>query len=157
VNKNLLLWAIIIIVIALTYIGIFFLGRNSVKPPEGKVEVRETIKFDTVSVIKRIYVNRLVEVETKGDSIKSYSDKIVGDTLDTKYEIFHSVIDSQKTIRSWWKVNIEPRFRTITKVVTRDSIQTKIDTKYLPVPWFLNNYFYVSITTTLIAILAIIF
>lgn len=152
-----MLWAIIIIVVALTYIGIFFLGRNSVKPPTASVVERETIKYDTVTAIKKVYINRYIEVKVKGDSIKSYSDSIVGDTLETKYDITHSVTDSQKTIRSWWKVNIEPRFRTITKIITRDSIQTKINNVYLTTPFLLNSWFYVSVISWFVAALAIIF
>ncbi len=156
-NKNLLLWAIIIVVVALTYVGVFFLGRNSVKPPVGSVVERETIKYDTVQTIKRIYVNRFVETKTKGDSIKTYEDRIMGDTLETKYDIFHSVSDSQKTIRSWWKVNIEPRFRTVIKTITRDSIQTKINNIYLTKPFLMDSWFYISLISWIVTALAIIF
>ncbi len=156
-NKNLLLGTIILVVVALTYIGVFFLGRNSIKSPEGKIEIRETVKLDTVTAIRKIYVNRYIETESKGDSIKSYSDSIVGDTLDTKYNIQHTISDSQKTIRSWWKVNIEPHLTTIIKTITKDSIQTKINNIYIPKPFLMNSWFYVSLISWVIAILAIVF
>lgn len=156
-NKNLLLGTIILVVVVLTYIGVFFLGRNSIKSPEGKIEIRETVKLDTVTAIRKIYVNRYIETESKGDSIKSYSDSIVGDTLDTKYNIQHTISDSQKTIRSWWKVNIEPHLTTIIKTITKDSIQTKINNIYIPKPFLMNSWFYVSLISWVIAILAIVF
>ncbi len=46
-NKNLLLWVIIIVVVTLTYLGMFFLGRNSVKAPVGTVEIKEHYVHDT--------------------------------------------------------------------------------------------------------------
>ena len=156
-NKNLLLWAIIIVVVALTYVGIFFLGRGSVKPVQGSIEVKEVIKYDTVQTIRKIFINRYVQVETKRDSIKSYSDSISGDTLETKYDILHTVLDSFKTIHSLWKVHIEPRFRTITKTVTKDSIQTKINNVYLTKPFFLDTYFWSTVTLFVITVLMIIF
>ena len=156
-NKNILMVVIAIVLVIATYVGVFVLGRNSVKPPVGSVVERETIKYDTVQTIKRIYINRLVEAKTKGDSIKTYEDRIVGDTLETKYDIFHSVSDSQKTIRSWWKINIEPRFRTVTKTITRDSIQTKINNVYLMKPFLMDSWFYVSLISWVFTALAIIF
>jgi uncharacterized membrane protein YvbJ len=156
-NKNLLIWAIIIIVVALTYVGIFFLGRNSVKPPIGKVEIKETVKYDTLTTIKRIFVNRIVESKVKGDSIRAYADSIMADTNDIKYKIFHSISDSQKVVRSWWKIDIEPHLKTITKIVTRDSIETKINNVYLSTPFFLNRWFYATLAELGIIILLIIF
>jgi len=156
-NKNLLLTTILTIVIILAFIGIFFLGRGSVKAPTGKVEIRETVKYDTVQTIKKLYINRYIESQSKGDSIKSYSDSIVGDTNQVKFDIFHSVQDSQKTIRSWWKVNIEPHISTIIKTITRDSIQTKINNVYLTKPFLMDSWFYVSLISWLVTALAIIF
>ena len=156
-NKNLLLGAIILIVVVLTYIGIFFLGRNSVKPPTATVQVKEVVKYDTLMAIRKIYINRYIETESKGDSIKSYTDSIVGDTLEVKYNISHSVKDSLKTIQSFWKVNIEPHLTTIIKTITRDSIQTKINNVYLTKPALLDTWFYVSAISWVVTILAIIF
>jgi len=156
-NKNILMVVIAIVLVIATYVGVFVLGRNSIKAPVGKIEVKEVIRYDTVQTIKRIYINRLVEAKTKGDSIKTYEDRIVGDTLETKYDIFHSVSDSQKTIRSWWKVNIEPHISTIIKTITRDSIQTKINNVYLTKPFLMDSWFYVSLISWLVTALAIIF
>lgn len=156
-NKNLLLGTIILVVVVLSYIGIFILGRNSVKASVGKVEVRETVKYDTVTAIKKVFINRFLETKTAGDSIHTYTDTIVGDTLDTKYNIQHTISDSQKTIRSWWKVNIEPHLTTIIKTITKDSIQTKINNIYIPKPFLMNSWFYVSLISWVIAILAIVF
>ncbi len=156
-NKNLLLGAIILVIVVLTYIGVFILGRNSVKPPTATVQVKEVVKYDTVRAIRKIYVNRYIETESKGDSIKSYSDSVVGDTLEVKYSIQHSVSDSQKVVRSWWKVNIEPHLTTIIKTVTRDSIQTKITNVYIPKPFLLDSWFYVSLISWIVTALAIIF
>jgi len=156
-NKNLLLGAIILIVVVLSYIGIFILGRNSVKPSEPKIEIRETVKYDTLTAIRKVYINRYIESQSKGDSIKSYSDSIVGDTNQVKFDITHSVTDSQKVIRSWWKVNIEPHISTIIKTITRDSIQTKINNVYLTKPFFMDSWFYVSLISWVVTALAIIF
>ena len=156
--NNKTMWvAIIIILVIASYTAIFFLGRGSVKKAEPKIEIKETIKYDTVSTIKKIFVNRYSETKTAGDSVKSYSDSIMGDTLGTKYQIQHTISDSQKTIRSWWKVDIEPRFRTITKYITKDSIQTKVNTEYVSLPFFLNPHFYGEIVLTILLIVSLIF
>lgn len=127
------------------------------KKSEPKIEIKEVVKYDTTNVIKRIYVNRYIESPSKTDSVKRYSDTIKGDTLDTKYQITHTISDSQKVVRSWWQVNIEPRFRTITKIVTRDSIQTKINTEYITKPFFLDTYFYTTFAAVFLLILRMIF
>lgn len=115
------------------------------KPPEPKTVVTESVKYDTLTILKKVYITKTVQVQTKGDSIKTYADSIVGDTADVKYNIFHSILDSNKTIRSFWKVDIEPHIQSIVKTITRDSIETKVNNVYLPKPFLMDSFFWTSV------------
>jgi hypothetical protein len=77
INKNLLLWAIIIIVIVLTYVGVFFLGKSSKK-------------CDTISTVSTI-----IHDTTKGE-IKFKIVKVPKGLTITQ-------IDSiAKVAKKWW-------------------------------------------------------
>ena len=155
-NKNLFLIVILAVLALSTYVAVFFFGRNSVKPPEPKTVVTESVKYDTLTILKKVYVTKTVQVQSKGDSIKTYTDSIAGDTADVKYNISHSVTDSAKAIKSFWKVDIEPHIQSIVKTITRDSIETRVNTVYLPKPLLLNDWFYVSMAEAGLIVLFII-
>lgn len=156
-NKNLLLWAIIICVIVASYVATFFIGRSMVKPPRPKVEVKEMVKYDTTMVIKKVFVNKIQYVP-RPDSTRVYADSIVGKQNEVDFKIKHTITDSAKTILpSVWEVAIEPHLTTITKIITKDSIETKINNVYLSKPFFMDTYFYTTIIATFLLILRIIF
>lgn len=156
-NKNLVLWAIIIIVIVASYVAIFFIGRSTVKPPQPKVVVTEKVKYDTTTVIRKVFVNKIQYIPRK-DSTRIYVDSIVGKQNEVDYKIKHTVKDSNKVVLpSIWEVAIEPHLTTITKVITRDSIETKINNVYLPKPFLLNEYFWTTVGLAFLFALKLIF
>ncbi len=156
-NKNLLLITILTVVIILAFIGMFFLGRGSIKPPQPSVVVTERIHYDTATVIRKVFINK-VQYILRPDSTRVYADSVMGKQNEVDYKIKHTLKDSNKVLLpSIWEVNIEPRFRTITKIITRDSIQVKVNNVYLQVPFFLNPHFWGEIILVVITALAIIF
>jgi len=125
--------------------------------PKPTIEVKERIVYDTVRTTKTITIRN-----TKTDTIRitekgfTYTDSLVGSKNEVSYNIQHS-ITKDKEILSDWKVTLEPQLKTVTQYVTKDSIRTVIQDKYLPLPFFLNTFAYISIIELAIIVLAIIF
>jgi len=126
--------------------------------PKPTSEVKETVKYDTVKVVKQVkftetkYIDRYVSK----DSARTYIDSTMGTKSEVQYKIKHTIRDDKKVL-SDWEVNLEPKINVITKYITKDSVRTIVEAKYYQAPWFLNTYFYTTIIATAIAILAIIF
>lgn len=155
-NKNLILWAIIIFMIVASYVAIFFVGRSTVKPPAATVEVKEVVKYDTATVIRKVFVNKTQYIAK--DSTRIYADSIVGKQNEVDYKIKHTIKDSNKVVLpSIWEVAIKPHLTTITKVITRDSIQTKVNNVYLPKPFLMDTYFYTTVVSVGLLILTLLF
>ena len=155
-NKNLVLWAIIIFMIVASYVAVFFIGRSTVKPQAATVEVKEVVKYDTATVIRKVFVNKTQYIAK--DSTRIYTDSIVGKQNEVDYKIKHTIKDSNKVVLpSIWEVAIKPHLTTITKVITRDSIQTKVNNVYLPKPFLMDTYFYTTVVSVGLLILTLLF
>lgn len=123
--------------------------------------VTETVKYDTTYVTKQVKVTetKVIERPIYIDSSKIYADSISGIKDETTFFVKHIILDdpnAEKPI-SWWKLDIEPKIRTIKEYITRDSIRTVYEAKYLPTPFFLNTWFYISVALTVLTTLSIIF
>jgi hypothetical protein len=131
---------------------------HSAFTPKPTSEVKETVKYDTVKVVKQVkftetkYIDRYISK----DSARTYVDSTMGTKSEVDYKIKHTIRDDKKVL-SDWEVNLEPKINIVTKYVTKDSVRTIVEAKYYQAPFFLNTYFYTTIVTTVIAILAIIF
>ncbi len=142
--------------IVASYVAIFFVGRSTVKPPTATVEVKEVVKYDTATVIRKVFVNKIQYIAR--ESTRIYSDSIVGKQNEVDFKIKHTVKDSNKVVLpSIWEVTIEPHLTTITKIITRDSIQTKVNNVYLTKPFLMDSWFYTSVVATFLLILKILF
>lgn len=140
--------------LAILIVG-FFLGwfvKPSHKP---SVEIQERIVRDTLEVEKPIYI------QTQSEPTIIYKDTvqtIIDSTSGTKDKVDYSVKYSLKLgEKSNWDISLKPLITTITEYVTKDSIQTVVNTEYLATPFFLNTYFYTSIVLLLTTILGILF
>lgn len=89
------------------------------------------------------------------------TDSISGTKSGASYKIKHTITEIDKDLEKYpssWKVDfIPPPERIIKETVTRDSIRTITETKFVSRPFFLNEWFYVSLFELLITVLAIIF
>lgn len=128
--------------------------------PKPKVEIKETIKRDTIETVKTITITKtkVIEkiVEPKGIS---FVDSIQGNKDDVDYKIIHSISEIKELglYNSDWQVEVKPLIKNIVEYVTKDSIRTVVDTKYISKPLILNEWFYISIIELIIITLAIIF
>lgn len=147
-----------LIAYALGGIGLIVLGWLLNSVPKPSIEVKERVIYDTVFQTKKITFT-----EVKSDTISRitdrkfvYADSIVGTKDDVDYQIKHTVQNDSQVL-SLWKVNLEPKLKTITQYITKDSIRTIVDTKFIPQPFFLQTWFYISIVELAVIVLAIIF
>ena len=141
-------------------VGLMVLGwlLHSTFIPKPSTTVETKIVTDTVYTTKRIRVveTKIIEKPIYRDSIRTYADSIRGEKNEVAYNIFHSIHENKEVVSSW-RVDLEPRLKTIIQYVTKDSVRTIIEAKYFPTPFFLNSWFYVSIVSMIITVLAIIF
>lgn len=77
------------------------------------------------------------------------------------YKIEVAISEVDKVLEKYpadWKVDLLlPPPKIIKETVVRDSIRTLTETKFISKPFFLNEWFYVSLFGSVIAILIIIF
>jgi len=143
---------------AIAFVVLGYLIHSAIyKPPQPKLEIKEKIIYDTVSTVKKVYFTKtdtLTKIVSNG--FTTYTDSISGQQQEVDYKIKHT-LQNDKEVVSFWEVNIEPRLTTITITVTKDSIRTIVDTKYIQTPFFLNQWFFISLVSWIITVLAIIF
>lgn len=135
----------------------FFLGwfvKPSHKP---SVEIKERIVTDTLEVEKPIYIHTQSEptiVYKDTTTIQAIYDSTSGTKDKVDYQIKYSLRLGEK---SNWDISLKPLITTITEYVTKDSIQTVVNTEYLSKPFFLDHWFYVSLILFVTTILGILF
>ncbi|MCL4419951.1 hypothetical protein M1146_07730 [Patescibacteria group bacterium] len=146
----------------ISYAGILILGavigwllHNPSKPSS---EVHEVIKYETIAKTDTVTISktRIIEKPIFTNSVFNIADSLVGDTNKVAYKVFHSVKGDSPIVSSW-RIDLKPRTETIIKFITKDSIRTVVNTKYLPKPFFIDEWFYVAIVELAIVIIAIIF
>lgn len=146
----------------LGFVGIFLagavIGWLLHAPGVPKIEIKERVKYDTVYQTQNITFTktRIDTVLKITDSKFAYTDSIMGDTNKVKYKIQHSISNDKKLVTSW-KVDLVPKLQFITRIVTRDSIQTKIEKEFYAQPWFIDSWFYMTIVTIGLLIISLIF
>lgn len=131
---------------------------HSTFTPKPLIEVKERVSYDTVYQTKQVTIvkTKVIEKPIYRDSTRTYNDSIVGTKDEVGYQIQHTIKDSGEVV-SVWKVNLEPKLKTVTQYITKDSIRTVVEAKYFPLPFFLNPYFWSSLILVVITALAIIF
>jgi len=130
---------------------------HSAFTPKPQIEVKERIVYDTLKTVKTITVTKRDTItRTIRETGIAYVDSIEGTKDEVDYKIIHSIFDFGEVL-SDWQVEVKPLIKTVTQYVTKDSIRTVVDVKYIPQPFFLNPYFYSTIVMVVITALAIIF
>lgn len=127
--------------------------------PEPKIEVKERIITDTVKVEKTITIfqkTKPIIIKDTTGRIQTITDSIKGTKDEVDYKIKHTVF-GDKEVPSDWEIELKPLTRFIKEYVVKDSIRTVVDTKYIPVPFFANTWFYSTVLFFLISIAAIVF
>lgn len=151
-----------VILYVLGGIALIILGwlLHSAFTPKPKVEIKETIKRDTIETVKTITITKtkVIEkiVEPKGIS---FVDSIQGNKDDVDYKIIHSISEIKELglYNSDWQVEVKPLIKNIVEYVTKDSIRTVVNTQYLTKPFFLDHWFYIALVELAVVIVAIIF
>lgn len=126
--------------------------------PKPTTEIKESVRYDTVYSTKQVRVveTKVIEKPIYRDSARTYADSIKGEKNEVAYNISHSISDNKEVVSSW-QVNLEPKLKTVIQYVTKDSVRTIVEAKYVSLPFFLNPYFWSSIVLVVITALAIIF
>ncbi len=127
--------------------------------PEPKIEVKERIITDTVKVEKTITIfqkTKPVIVKDTAGNLQTIADSIEGTKDEVEYKIKHTLY-GDKEIPSDWEINLKPMIKIVKEYVVKDSIQTIVDTRYIPKPFFADTWFYVSCILTVITIFALSF
>ena len=125
--------------------------------PKPTTEVREVVVRDTIETLKTITVTKRDTItRTIRETGIAYVDSIAGSKDEVDYKIIHSITDIGEVL-SDWQVEVKPLTKTIVEYVTKDSIRTVVDTRYIQAPFFVNTYFYTTIAMVIITVLAIIF
>ena len=125
--------------------------------PKPTTTVETKIVTDTITTVKKIYFTK-TDTITKviSNGITTYADSIHGQQQEVDYKIKHSIRLDKETV-SDWQVNLEPRLKTIVQYVTKDSVRTIVEAKYISLRFFLNPYFWSTIISVVFTALAIIF
>lgn len=129
---------------------------HSAFTPKPTIEIKERVVRDTVETTKTITLRQTNTIYRDTTNLQTISDSIKGTKDEVDYSIKHTLRFAE-AILSDWQVEVKPLTKTIVEYVTKDSIRTVVDTKYITKPFFLNEWFYVSIVELVIVILAIIF
>lgn len=125
--------------------------------PKPTTEVREVVVRDTIETVRTISVTKRDTItRTIRETGIAYVDSIKGTKDEVDYKIIHSITDIGEVL-SDWQVEVKPLTKTIVEYVTKDSIRTVVDTRYIQAPFFVNTYFYTTIAMVIITVLAIIF
>ena len=148
-----------VIVYVLGGVALIVLGYllHSAFTPKPTTEVREVVVRDTIETLKTITVTKRDTItRTIRETGIAYVDSIAGSKDEVDYKIIHSITDIGEVL-SDWQVEVKPLTKTIVEYVTKDSIRTVVDTRYIQAPFFVNTYFYTTIAMVIITVLAIIF
>ena len=141
---------------AIALISLGYLLR-SVTIPKPSTIVETKIVTDTTTTVKKIYFTK-----TRTDTIRiakekfTYADSLMGTKDEVDYKIKHS-IQSDKEILNFWEVDLEPRLKTIIQYVTKDSVRTIVEAKYISTPFFMQTWFWIALLELPLIIIAIIF
>lgn len=142
-DKILIIVGVIIVLIAGLCVGRYIIPLHQ-KPT---IETKETIVKDTVTVEKTIRIFEKSKPEIIRDTNKticSIVDSIKGTQNEVAYKIKHTTKNLGEYF-SDWEIELKPYFKTITEYITKDSIQTVVNTEYIPKPFLLDVWFYVSV------------
>lgn len=120
--------------------------------------VSEIVREDTVYQKDTVKIETIKEIPKPmaGTPVRVYSDTLQGRKNEADYFIAHTIKDSG-IVTSKWNVQIEPRFKFITKIVKRDSIQTKIAKEFYAQPWFMDSWFYTTVIAVILLAINMIF
>ena len=155
------------VIFALIFFLFGWFVKQGMQPDQpAKIEITERVVIDTLYIEKEIHITdtkTIVKIER--DTVfannekytqKIYTDSLEGNEQEVSYKISHTIIDSD-SIYSFWDVDIKPLEKRIVEFVSRDSTITMVEYEYVTPPFFLNNWFYVSMISWAITMLAIIF
>ena len=110
--------------------------------PKPTNTVTETVRYDTAYVDKPPIVvedTKYIDRPVYKDSVRTYYDITSGEQDSTKYSIQHWMIDDSKSkVKSDWIVYLDPIYKIVKEYITRDSVQTRTEVKYISQPFFLN-------------------
>lgn len=134
----------------------FLLGRSSITPDAPKTKVVETTIHDTTyaPAPPPIIIRDTTYAERNNSSITAMTSGTKhGVNYDAQVTI--SEIDKvQEKYQADWEVNLYlPPERLIKDITQRDSLIEKTVTKYIKPPFFLNEWFYVSLVEGVIVVL----
>lgn len=130
---------------------------NSAFTPKPSTSVIETIVRDTVKVERPIYIQTTSKptIVYQDTGIQALSDSVAGNENEVDYKIKYSYWQTEG--QGNWDIQLKPLIKTIREYVTKDSIQTVVQTKYIQTPFFMQTWFYISIIELVVVVLAIIF
>ncbi len=141
----------------------FLLGRSS-KQPDPPIQNLKTVwKHDTTFVKipgKPINVKDTTSANRTKTTVTSAT---AGTKSGVSYQAEVTISDLDKDLEKYpanWEVNILPpeeKIMIVRDTLTIDKTKTEVVTKYLKPPFFLNEWFYVSLFTAVISALVIIF
>lgn len=138
------------IILGVVILGVAFLLGWFAKPSTTpKVEVKERVVYDTTEtkkVVKETVTKTIEKVDTvyqdKGGF--TYTDSIEGEKDGLEYKVTHTLSKSD-SVYSFWDVEVKGLVETVKEYVVKDSIQTITEVEYRRTPFFLNEWFYVSL------------
>lgn len=158
-TKQFILIIIGIVLLIGMFIGVFLLGRASREIPVAQVDsvkVVDTLEVPADPVIKKDTQYVFVFRDTTNKTI-TIKDSISGYQNMARYNIKYNAVipaDSGKAKRDW-DVWLQP---TILKFVEhKTSTVTKKELEYVSLPFFLDEWFWISIGELALVILTIIF
>jgi len=147
--------------IALIVLGWFINDAFEDKP---KTEIKEKIIIDTLYAERNFEKSKIagkpkkVEAITDSGTVRTYKDTLeVNEAEGFFLKVTHTTVDSNNSIDSYWDYSYKAVEKIVKEYVTKDSIRTIVDTKYLTKPFFMNEWFYISVVGFILTIIAIIF
>ena len=132
--------------------------------PKPTTEVREVVVRDTTYVEKIIKDSKentnptKVETIVDGREVRTYTDTLAGKEEGLEFKVSHTVVDDPaSSVKTFWDYEFKQTEKIVKEYITKDSIRTVVDTRYIQAPFFINTYFYTTIAMVIITVLAIIF
>jgi len=138
----------------------FLLGRSSKTPDPPSIVIKEHFVHDTTFAKPKPPI--IIHDTTYATRDKTtFTDSTSKSESGASVKVKHTITEIDKDLEkypSYWKIDfIPPPERIIKETVTRDSIRTITEIKFLSRPFFLNEWFYISLFELIITALAIIF
>ena len=115
--------------------------------PKPTTVVKETVRYDTLYQTKTVTVKetKFIDKPILKDSVRTYYDQTAGEQDSVFYNIQHWLTDGDnQKMKSDWIVNIAPHYSVIKEYITKDSVRTVVESKFVSLPFFLNPYFWSS-------------